>query len=323
MDRVITLTPAPALDITITADSLSAGVSHRIAPATYRLGGKGVNVANILAQQGFKATAMGLVSQQDQHAFGGTGYPDARCVSELHPQLERRFTDTALPLRSTWSIYSERDADTAMFNEPARQFPQPELDQLSSDVRGTAASEPGAVVAISGSVPRNIAPHHVASLCSQLKESGSEVIVDTQGPTLLECCAARPAWVKPNVHELEEALGFADPVAGSRELQRLGAENVAVSMGKEGLLLATPEGFMLARLLRPVAGNPTGAGDAVVAALAASRIDGWGLEETARTCVAWSAAAVLSPVAGEISPRCDELFDQVIIESSRATRGPQ
>ncbi|MFF0435611.1 PfkB family carbohydrate kinase [Streptomyces sp. NPDC004327] len=51
---------------------------------------------------------------------------------------------------------------------------------------------------------------------------------------------------------------------------------------------------------RQLTGNPTGAGDACVAALAAGLVDGAGWPELVREAVALSAAAVPCPVAGEV-----------------------
>ena len=64
----------------------------------------------------------------------------------------------------------------------------------------------------------------------------------------------------------------------------------------------------MARLPEPLAGNPTGAGDAAVAAVA-TLLDAGEQDAAAllRRATAWSAAAVLMPLAGEISPRHPEL----------------
>lgn len=47
--RVITLTLNPALDITVTVDQLTPESTLRIPQAQRRLGGKGLNVANVAA----------------------------------------------------------------------------------------------------------------------------------------------------------------------------------------------------------------------------------------------------------------------------------
>ena len=53
--------------------------------------------------------------------------------------------------------------------------------------------------------------------------------------------------------------------------------------------------------LNPV--NPTGAGDAAVAALALGLLDGLPMQEMLSRAAAWSAAAVLEPLAGSLDPR--------------------
>ncbi|AWB83307.1 1-phosphofructokinase family hexose kinase [Corynebacterium liangguodongii] len=308
MPRVITLTPAPALDVTITADSLRPGHSHRVAPAHRRLGGKGINVANILAQQGFDAQAMGLINERDVREAGG-----------LDPRLALRFTDTDTPLRSTWSIFSVEDGDTAMFNEPAPPFTPEDYDRLAADVRRCATE--AELLVVSGSVPANLDPGFLPALLGDVAAGGVDAIVDTQGRSLIDACAQRPLWVKPNHHELAAALGHDDVCAGAQQLLAAGARGVAVSMGADGLLLVTEQRGLHARLDAPVAGNPTGAGDAVVAALAAAHLTGEDLDAAAVRCIAWSAAAVLSPVAGTLPAQWEELSHRVDIREVHTTKG--
>lgn len=76
-----------------------------------------------------------------------------------------------------------------------------------------------------------------------------------------------------------------------------------------------PGTVLTARLRWAIAGNATGAGDAAVAAAAACLADGADEPDVLlRRAVAWSAAAVLMPGAGEISPRHIELATLVALE---------
>ncbi|MGB4137800.1 MAG: PfkB family carbohydrate kinase, partial [Microbacterium sp.] len=69
-----------------------------------------------------------------------------------------------------------------------------------------------------------------------------------------------------------------------------------------------------ARLPEPLAGNPTGAGDAAVAAAAVLLAEGVRDPETiVRRAVAWSASAVLMPLAGEIDPSWPDLERAVVV----------
>lgn len=69
-----------------------------------------------------------------------------------------------------------------------------------------------------------------------------------------------------------------------------------------------------ARLDTALAGNPTGAGDAAVAACAVLMDAGiHSPEQILRRATAWSAAAVLMPLAGDIHPSWPELEDALIV----------
>ena len=64
------------------------------------------------------------------------------------------------------------------------------------------------------------------------------------------------------------------------------------------MIAVTPQGVWRASPPERVAGNPTGAGDAAVAALTAGLVDGRAWPERLADAVALSAAAVGAPVAG-------------------------
>ncbi len=59
---VAVLTLSPALDLTVDVGELTLGRSHRVAPAAEVLGGKGVNVARVLAALGVPVVALGPVA---------------------------------------------------------------------------------------------------------------------------------------------------------------------------------------------------------------------------------------------------------------------
>jgi tagatose 6-phosphate kinase len=104
-----------------------------------------------------------------------------------------------------------------------------------------------------------------------------------------------------------------------------GARAALISDGTNGLVLVHDDVVLRAHLPRPLSGNPTGAGDALTASLAAD-LDGdgdlpQGREAWAavlRRGVAWSAAAVLQPVAGAVDPAdVGRLLPTVEIEEIR------
>ena len=95
--------------------------------------------------------------------------------------------------------------------------------------------------------------------------------------------------------------GLGAAAAAAAELRDAGAAAVVVSLGGDGLLAVTGEGTWRAAPPGPVAGNPTGAGDAVVAGLAHGLVLGRPWPERLRHATALGTAAVAAPAAGQFA----------------------
>ncbi|MEO6200919.1 MAG: PfkB family carbohydrate kinase, partial [Cryobacterium sp.] len=190
----------------------------------------------------------------------------------------------------------------------------------------------------SGSLPERAAPaapgFDPASFYPELVRMavarGIPSIIDTSGPALLAAADAGATVLKPNREELIAATGIGDPILAARSLIERGASLVLLSLGVDGMVAVSssdPSGYLSARLPEPLIGNPTGAGDAAVAAVASCLAgptsgDTIGIEAILRRATAWSAAAVLMPLAGEISPLHAALEAQLIIEHHGANPSP-
>jgi tagatose 6-phosphate kinase len=111
--------------------------------------------------------------------------------------------------------------------------------------------------------------------------------------------------MKPNAAELADLTGLpvtsvSSAVAAARVAVDRGAREVIISLGPLGLVACADGSEWHAGPPEIVAPNPTGAGDALVAALAAGRLAGLDRPALLAQAVAWSAAAAAHPVAGEI-----------------------
>ena len=129
---------------------------------------------------------------------------------------------------------------------------------------------PDDVWVLTGSLAPGLAPDFYAEVSEELQKHGARVILDTSGPALRRGCAARPVLVKPNVVEAEEFTGLTirsveTAAAAATAFLDAGAQNVILSMGKDGAIVAG--GGELLHLQPPAVTVKTavGAGDAVVA----------------------------------------------------------
>ena len=300
---ILTVTPNPALDLTWHVDRLIEGGTHRADAGAVRAGGKGLNVARVAHAQGADVLAVtttgGRVGEEFAAELAASGVPHA---------LVRVAADT----RRSIAVVDEARGDTTIVNERGINPTDVEWAALLAEV---VERLPGArVLVISGSLPPGAPESLLPMLIAVGSDAGVPVIVDTSGPALLQAADSGAAVLKPNAAELVESTGIADPVEGARSLIARGAELVLLSLGADGMLAVTASDLVHARLDEPLAGNPTGAGDAGVAACAVLYADGVrDAEQILRRATAWSAAAVLTALAGDISPRWTELEQQLRI----------
>ncbi|MGF6824646.1 1-phosphofructokinase family hexose kinase [Microbacterium sp. ZKA21] len=299
---ILTVTPNPAVDLTWEVDRIEIGGSHRANAGAVRAGGKGLNVARVAHAAGFGVRALTTVG-------GATG-------GELRADLEASgvphwLIPVAAPTRRSVAWVDRSLGDTTIVNERGTNPTDAEWDRVVVAVREEVPT--ASVLVISGSLPPGAPPDLLTRLVAL--GAATDVIVDTSGPGLLAAADAGAAVLKPNRAELVEATGIADPFAGARELLRRGAGLVLLSLGPDGLCAISDRETLHARLPEPLAGNPTGSGDAAVAAAACLMDAGIHDTETIlRRAAAWSAAAVLMPLAGEISPRWRDLEPALIVE---------
>ncbi|GAA1225190.1 1-phosphofructokinase family hexose kinase [Microbacterium maritypicum] len=300
---ILTVTPNPALDLTWRVERLVEGGTHRADAGAARAGGKGLNVARVAHAEGTEVLAVttlgGRVGEEFAAELIASGVPHA-------------LVPVAAETRRSIAVVDETLGDTTIINERGVNPTDVEWAAVLAEVVERLSG--ARVLVVSGSVPPGAPESLLPMLIAVGKDAGVPVIVDTSGPALLRAADAGATVLKPNAAELVEATGVADPVEGARSLIARGTELVLLSLGAEGMLAVTATALVHARLDEPLAGNPTGAGDAGVAACAVLYADGVrDPEQILRRATAWSAAAVLTPLAGDISPRWPEIEQQLRI----------
>ncbi|MER5753478.1 1-phosphofructokinase family hexose kinase [Streptomyces sp. NPDC002088] len=295
---ITTVTLNAAMDVTYTVDRVAPGASHRVADVRRRAGGKGINVARVLAALGRPTVVTGL-------AGGPVGAAVRRDLAESG--LRDDLVETAGNSRQTITVVEPERDDATVLLEPGPQVTDAEWDAFTTVYRRLL--DESRVVVLSGSLPPGLHEDAFAQLVAAAHERHVPVVLDTSGAALLKALPAGPALVKPNADELRETLGTDDAAAGARALLRAGAQAVVVSLGADGMLALTPDGGWHARPPYRVRGNPTGAGDAAVAALAAGLAGHTPWPDRLRHAVAVSAAAVRAPIAGAFdAPMYHELL---------------
>jgi tagatose 6-phosphate kinase len=301
---ILTVTLNTALDITYRVRALRPHSSHRVTDVTERPGGKGLNVARVLAALGHEVTVTGFTG-------GATG----RTVREqltATPALVDALVPVAGPTRRTIAVVDTTSGDTTQLNEPGPTVTPAEWSAFQ-DVYEDLLSSMSAV-ALCGSLPPGGPVGAYAVLVRLARAVGVPVLLDTSGEPLRRGVAARPDLIKPNADELAELTGSHEPLRATQDARRRGATAVVTSLGSDGLLAATPEGRWRATPPTHLHGNPTGAGDSAVAGLLSGLVEQLPWPDRLSRAVALSAATVLAPVAGEFDRAAyEELVGRVAV----------
>jgi 1-phosphofructokinase len=254
---IYTLTLNPALDYAVYLPAFAEGKTNRSVREQLDFGGKGINVSYILHQLGVPTVALGFVAGFTGKALcamlEGEGIPCEFIT------LDRGMT------RINVKIKSEKESE---INAQGPDIPPEALEKLCARLDCLVA---GDTLLLAGSVPASLPKDIYENILARLEGKGIRYAVDAEGQLLLNVLKYRPYLIKPNRAELcglagRELTDDADIERAARELQALGAQNVLVSLGKEGALLLDETG--LAHRAPAVGGKPVntvGAGDSMVA----------------------------------------------------------
>ena len=277
---IVTVTPNPSLDRTIAVAALHRGEVHRaLGPAAVDPSGKGINVSRALATAG-----------QQTRAVLPLGGPTGRDLAELL-DFEYVAVPIAAGIRSNVSVV-EPDGTATKLNEPGPTLTPAECAALL-DAALTAASGADWIAAC-GSLPMGVPMDFYADLVGK---SPVPVALDSSGAALRNGIAAGPRLIKPNLHELAEAVDrplrtVGDAVAAAEELRAAGAGAVLASLGADGAILLDGPDVLYGQAAVPAFRSAVGAGDALLAGFLAA--GGTGTAALAEG-LAWAAAACALP----------------------------
>lgn len=278
---VYTITLNPALDCYLSPEAFAPGQENRYGALELHPGGKGVNVALLLSSLGCEAVAMGI-------AAGSTGRELQALLAQAGCHTDLLFLKEGLT-RLNLKVKPHGQPETAL-NGAGPEIPMEAMELLEQKL--ATALRQGDYLVLSGSLPRGLPADTYARL-ARTTPRDVKVVIDAAGPALEEGLPAKPFLVKPNLDELGQLFGeklenaeAALPYA--QKLQRMGAKNVAVSMGSRGVLLVAEDGRTLTREALPGQEvSPVGAGDSMVAGF----LYGWMKSGDIREALDWGVAA--------------------------------
>lgn len=306
MQKILTITLNPALDLSTSVERMQANRKLRCAGAVLEPGGGGVNVSRVIRRFGGRSTA-----------FVALGGPTGRTLRELMEREGLELAEFPIAGHTRQDVTVDETAHGHQYRLVLQgpHWKAREVRTALDEIERLAARHD--YVVASGSLPPGVPVDFYARLARMVRRQGGRFILDTSGPPLRKALEAGVFLVKPNHIEVRELAGAArsdwkSMARVGRRLQERGqAEMMIVTRGAMGALailppsvqhggawrLHAPEGKVLSMV---------GAGDSLIGAAISAIARGRPLLEACRLGVAAAAAAVRSP-GTELAGRTETL----------------
>lgn len=297
----------PSFDKTVEVDALTLGEVNRIRSVRVDMGGKGVNVAVVARRLGLDALCIGCMGEQGAQHF-------TRLMDE--EGLPHRFLTVPGAVRTNLKVVSRDGKGVTELNEPGAPLSGKAMEDFFALAKEEAARSE--YVVLTGSLPPGCPDNTYGELIRAM--GGTRCILDAGGPVLRLGAEAGPFLLKPNLAELEQALG-----AQLRTLRairdaaliflRKGASHVVVSMGAMGAMYVSEARTLYAPALRVEARSTVGAGDAMVGGMLLGLQKSGDMAQAFRYGIAAGAASVMTEGTQLIHPEdFERLVSQVKVQ---------
>ncbi len=248
-------------------------------------GGKGVNISRALGQSGRASRAVVIVGRDNGEEFCHT--LEGEGLSLLPLWVDGR-------IRENITLHEQEQPETRISFE-GFVCPANTLDTLRACVGEMDADT---LVTLTGSIPRGIEVSRMLALLAEWRDAGARIVIDSRSVSLADLLALRPYLIKPNRDEAESYMNRSvqtveEAAAIARELCNSGIENVIVSLGDDGAVLATRDGALHAYAPEIAVRSTVGAGDSMLAGFIDGVAAGMSWEDVSRRAVAYGTAACM------------------------------
>jgi 6-phosphofructokinase 2 len=286
MDRVVTVTLNPAVDMSTATEYVVADRKLRCDTRTFDPGGGGINVARVLRELGVPALAIwtrgGLPGQRLEALLDGTG-------------IEHRAIPIEGDTRDHLMVVEGSSGRQFRFNLPGPILTAAELEACVATVADLDPVPPYLV--LSGSLPKG-APEDFYARLARAAPAGCKVVLDTSDAALARGIEAPLFLVKPNAGELARLAGI--ELEGEHHIRDVaralirhgGVEVVITSLGPAGATATTIDEHWHVAAPTVNLRSAVGAGDSMVGGIVAALARGRSLADAIRYGVAAGTAAV-------------------------------
>jgi 6-phosphofructokinase 2 len=287
MKRLAILSLNPAIDEAAEAEAVRPIRKIRTWGERQDPGGGGINVARVIHELGGSALVIYL-------SGGSSGLMLDRLVRDSG--IESRRIPIAGDTRVSYTVYETSSGLEYRF---VAQGPVLEPSEWQASLAALEEIDCDYLVA-TGSLPRGVPDDFYVHVADIAGRKAIKLVLDTSGDALRKATGHGVHLIKPSLGELEELIGRKLPEPDDQEravralIESGAAEMIALTLGRDGALLATRNGLRRLEGVKVKAKSAVGAGDSFLAAMTFGLAQGRTPEESFALGVAAGTAAVLT-----------------------------
>ena len=258
---IYTITLNPSIDYIVRLDKLTTGITNRTTSEEYYYGGKGINVSLVLAELDLDSTAYGFVAGFTGKAIEN-GIRNDHIITDFI-KLKEGISRINIKIKA---------GEETEINGQGPHITEQELERLLQKIDRLSN---GDTLVLAGSIPNTMPDDVYERMMERIRFKSVRIVVDATKKLLVNSLKYKPFLIKPNRQELSEIFDVEvktedDIERYAKELQKLGARNVLISLGGEGAMLIDENGKKYkAGVMKEKVLNTVGSGDSMVAGFVA------------------------------------------------------
>ncbi|MBO5889481.1 MAG: 1-phosphofructokinase family hexose kinase, partial [Clostridia bacterium] len=295
------------IDLTVELEQLNIGQLNRVNNKVVTYSGKALNAAIGVRRLGSDSYATGFMYDNDGGLFS------QRLDNE---GVKNTFVWNKGSVRTNYKIVDNKSMLTEI-NDRGDDVSLEKQEELLDLVKNL--SKKASVVILSGSLPKGVDDDYYLKL-SKCVNGNCKIVLDTEGEKLIKAVNNGVYMVKPNLRELENIVKrrlnkLKDMIDSCKFLLNSGAENVLLSLGREGAILYDGTNCYYCKSVNVAVNSTVGAGDSMVTAASVLTERNASKEEILKCAVAAGTASITTPGTNLFyRDKFEEIYGQIYIE---------
>ncbi len=285
--NIITLTLNPAFDIHCYTESFAPYHENLADITSFDAGGKGVNISRALISLGVDNTALIVLGSENADTFKRALVAD---------KIDHIAVETAGRIRENITLHTSGSPETRISFRGFEADPSL-LSLVEEAIESSVCSD--TVLTFTGSLPTGISASEAREMLLRMKKRGARIVIDSRSFTLDDISAVRPWLIKPNEEEISmyssrKADSLNEAAIVAKELRESCADNVMISLGGAGAVLACEAGCFAANAPSVEVRSTIGAGDSSIGGFIAGASKGLSYAEMLKYAVCCGSAACMT-----------------------------